>query len=324
MKERSKRRQQERLTKIKRIIKISLTASIVLFLAVFFAFVPFRLLLPAYKIAKRGEGELRLHFLDLNGGVTIVEFPDGEALVVNAGDGLFSSDNTLCRYLRALDPTSVSVVATSNASSHVGGMPALFEVFPIKAAYLPALSSDTGSYNRFLTAVQKEGCEAVRLARYGVIENSSGAYAVCLSPYSNEKEGVTPEESSTMLYLSYAGVSAVLAGDVTQKRENQLVNEYSLSSTIFDSGQYQVRLEETKILGVSSHGSDSGSGENFLSLLNPSASVVCCNRTQHPSSNTLKRLAQYSEKIYRTDELGAVMITIKDGDFEVSSGVLKK
>ena len=306
-------------TRLLKILKITLTASLVLFIAVFFAFVPFRLLLPAYKIEERGEGELRLHFLDLHGGVTIVEFPDGETLVVNAGDGSFAGDNTLCRYLRALDITSLSVLSATSNSSHVGGMPALFEVFDVKTSYLPATSADTGAFLRYVSAMQKEGCQTEKLARYGVIANSSGAYALCLSPYASEEEGAKEDERSIVLYLSYEGVGVVLAGDVTQKRENQLVREYELLNTVFDSGEYKVRLEDTQILCVSSHGSDSGSSNNWLATLSPSASIICCNQNERPSDSALSRIAQYSEKIYRTDELGAVMVTIKGGGFEVTS-----
>ena len=308
---------------LKKIVKIALTASIVLFLAVFFAFIPFRLLLPAYNIPERGEGELRLHFLDIRGGVTIVEFPDGDALVVNAGEGSFAEDNVLCRYLRGLDITSLSVLASSSATSHIGGIPSLYEVFDIHTTYLPALPAATGARERFTSAMQKEGSEAQKLSRYGVIDNTSGAYAVCLSPYTQEEEGVTREECSTVLYLAYEGVGVVLAGDMTQKRENRLVTEYSLMNTIFDCGGHRVRLEDTQILCAASHGADSGSGENWLSLLNPSATVICCNQSERPSDSALQRIAAHSKTIYRTDELGAVMITIKNGGYEVQTHVVK-
>ena len=319
---RSNREKRKRHALLKRIIKISLTASILLFLAVFFAFVPFRLMLPAYKIAKRGEGELRLHFLNIEGGVTIVEFPDGEALVINAGGGTFQDDNTLCRYLRALDITSLSVLATSSDTAHIGGMPALFEVFSIETAYLPATASDASAFSRFTSAMQKEGCRTERFIRRGVIENSSGAYAVCLSPYASEAENGTGADLSTVLYLSYAGVNAVLEGDVTQRRERQLVKDYELSTSIFDSGGHQVRLDKTQILLAPSHGADSGSAENWLSLLSPAATIICCNQNERPSGGALERIAQHSENIYRTDELGAIMITIKKGGFEIQPHVL--
>lgn len=314
----SRAQRQKREALLRKMVKIALTASIVLFLAVFFAFIPFRLLLPAYKLTERGEGELRLHFLDIQGGVTIVEFPDGEALVINAGEGSFAEDNRLCRYLRGLDITSLSVMATTGSTSHIGGMPALYEVFDIKTTYLPLLPAATGAWERFQSAVQKEECQTKTLVRYGVIENGSGAYAVCLSPYSQEEEGATREECSTVLYLSYEGVGVVLAGDMTQKRENRLVEEYRLLDSCFDSGGHRVRLENTQILCAASHGADSGSGENWLSLLSPSATVICCNQNEHPSDSALQRIASHSETIYRTDELGVVMVTIKDGNFTVT------
>ena len=320
---RNKREQRERVALLKRIVKMTLTASIVLFLAVFFAFVPFRLMLPAYRIPERGEGELRLHFLGLGGGITVVEFPDGEVLVVGAGDGSFAGDNVLCRYLRALDMTSLSVVAPSSSTLHVGGMPALFEVFDVKTAYLPAMSAQTGAYGRFLKAVQNEHCQTEQLSRYGVIANSSGAYAVCLSPYSSEEEDVTAAESSAVLYLSYEGVGIMLSGDVTQKRENALMREYELWNGIFDKGQFQVRLENTQILLTSSHGSDVGSSAGWLSLMQPSTSVVCCNQDLRPSDSALRRITGYSGGVYRTDELGALMITVKNGGHEILANALR-
>lgn len=306
---------------IKRIITALLTASIVAFLAVFFAFVPFRLMLPAYKVAAREEGELRLHFLDLQGGVTVVEFPDGEVLVVNAGDGSFENDNTLIRFLRGLDMTTLSVLATNCFPSHVGGMPAILETFQVKKAYLPAFSSDTGAFTRFLSAVDKEGCGGEQLVRYGTIENSSGAYAVCLSPYFQE-ENVTEDEASTVLYLSYAGVNTVLTGDLTAKRERRLANEYVLFESIFDRGNYRVRLDETDILLASSHGSNEGSCEEWLSLLSPSATVICCNKIERPSDSALSRIVSGSGEVLRTDELGVITVSIKSGSYRVQTHIL--
>lgn len=311
------------LRKLKKIVTALLAASIVTFLAVFFAFVPFRLLLPAYTIAARDEGELRLHFLDLEGGVTIAEFSNGEVLVVNAGNGSFESDNKLCRYLRALNITSMSVLFTGANSSHIGGAYALFETFRIQKCYLPADSADTGAYRRFVSSLDREGCEREKLARYGRIENQSGAYAVCLSPYSAESSEATIDDKSTLLYLSYAGVNVVLSGDVTQKREKKLLNEYALSNSVFDRGEYRVRLEKTDVLLASSHGSENGSSEEWLSLLSPSATVIACNKKERPSSGTIERIAAHSNKILRTDELGTIMIVIKDGNYRVQTHVLK-
>lgn len=320
MKEAKTRAQRaKRAARIRKIVSLLLTASIAAFLAVFFAFVPFRLLLPAYKISARQEGELRLHFLNVAGGVTVVEFPDGEALVVNAGDGSFGGDNVLCRYLRGLDITSLSVLVTDADSAHVGGMPALCDVFTVQKVYLPAFDAIAGSYQRFTSALDKEGCEQEKLARYSTIVNGSGAYAVCLSPYSEEESAV---DSSTVLYLSYAGVRVVLAGSVTQKREKRLVKEYGTSNDVFDSGEYGVSLDGIDILCAPSHASNSGSSEEFLSLLSPRATVICCNEKERPAGDALETICTYSQAVYRTDELGAITVTVKEGDYQVQTHIL--
>ncbi len=315
----TKAQREGRLARTKKIILILLTASIILFLAVFFAFVPFRLMLPAYKIVQRQEGELRLHFLNLDGGVTIVEFPNGETLVVNAGSGSFQSDNTLCRYLRGLDISSLSVMACDSDTSHIGGMPALFQTFHVQKAYLPAFGSDSGAWKRFASALQKEECENENLARYAAIANGSGAYAVCLSPYSGES-GDTGD-ASAVLYLTYAGVDVVLAGGVSAERAGRLVSEYRMLNEVFDRGEYKVRLENTQILCASPGKDQSFANTEWLSLLSPGLCVLSCNEAKSPAPEVIENLAVYSPKVCRTDEFGSVMITIKDGDYTVTPHV---
>lgn len=307
---------------VRKIVFALLTASILSFLAVFFAFIPFRLLLPAYGISGRREGELRLHFLDLSGGVTIAEFPDGEVLVIDAGDGSFDGDNRLCRYLRGLGARSLSVLATSSDSGHVGGMPALFEAFEVKKAYFPVVGGDSGAWKRFVSAADREGCERETLCRYGRIVNGSGAYLVCLSPYSEESGETAKEDASTLMYLSYAGVSAVISGDISARREKRLTEEYSLSEEIFDSGDCRVDLNGVDLFRAPSHGSNYASSAEWLALLKPKTTVICCNERERPSSAALERICTYSERVLRTDELGAVMIAVKDGSYEITAHVV--
>ena len=75
-----------KIKRVKRVVKYSLIALIVTALAITAALVPYRLLLPAVAIPERAKGEMRVHFLDVGqGDCTIVEFPSGDALVVDAG-----------------------------------------------------------------------------------------------------------------------------------------------------------------------------------------------------------------------------------------------
>jgi len=300
--------------RIKRIVRSTLTVLILLFLAVFCCFIPYRSLLPAYSFPARAEGELRVHVPAVGGDCTVVEFPGGNVLVVNAGDGSLESRNALIRYLKGIAPASVTFVAADSES--VGGFSALFEEFPVEKAYLPAYGAETGKYRRFLEAAKEEGCPTERISRYTVLSDPSGAYAVCLSPYSEAAEN-SEADSSAVFWLSYEGVSFLLAGNTTAAREEKLVGEYKIDSGIFDAGAYKVSLDETDVLKVACHGADTASSAEFLSLIGAKTAIVSCGLNAKPSKNTVARLADAGAEVHRTDEAGSTVVSVKNGTYEV-------
>ncbi len=301
-------------------------AAILLFvaaLALVNVFYPFRSLLPAYALPGREEGELRIHFLYTGqGDATIVEFPEGDVLVVDAGDGDFGNENNLVRYLKALAPESIALLATHADIDHTGGFEELIRFFGADTVYLPVVPSETLRYTRFAEAAQSSGAEICTLSRYDVIEKPSGAYLACISPY--EIDETDANDSSTVLYLCYEGVSALLCGDISSAREGRLLREYALYEGIFDCGDYRVRLEETDILKVAHHGSSSSSSEEFLSLLSPGIAVISSGRGNaysHPASEAVARLSGAGAEIYRTDELGNLIVGISGGSYYVKTHI---
>ncbi len=302
---------------LKRFCSVAVAVTFVSALALFEAFVPLRTLLPAYSFPDLSEGELRIHFLDVGqGDCSIVQFPDGGVLVIDAGDGSWENENKLARYLKGLSPSSVSMLATHADSDHYGGFTALLKTFGADKFYLPAISSDAVSYQKLLETIGKIGCETTTLSRYDTIRDDSGAYAVCLSPYSS---GETDEnDASTLLYFDYEGVSVLFGADISATREQKLAREYALDNTLFDSGDLRVRLSETTILKVSHHGSAYSSCEEWTQLLNAEVAIVSCGRGNDyafPSGAALSRLSQ--SELYRTDELGDIVVSVYGGQYTV-------
>ena len=312
----------EREKKRRRRVILSLVVGfIVAVIALIAYFIPFRKLLPAYRIPERREGELRMHFLYVGqGDCTIIEFPEGDVLVIDAGDGSFSVENGLVRYLKGLRPRSVSMLLTHADIDHYGGFAGLLEVFQADRFYLPVISSEAQDYRSLLKKIEKTGLKTQVLTRYGVIESPSGAYLVCLSPYS---QGETDEnDSSTVLYLNYGGVSAVLGGDITEAREKRLVEEYAIDETLFDSGEHEVRLSGVDILKAAHHGSRYSSSEEWLRLLSPKTAIISCgigNAYAHPTGEVIARLkaASPNVKVYRTDEFEHIIVSIYEGKYTV-------
>lgn len=100
---------------------------------------------------------------------------------------------------------------------------------------------------------------------------------------------------STTLDVHYRGRSMLLTGDLEKN------GEAAVTET----------LENYEILKVAHHGSKNSSAEEYLAKVQPRAAVISCgkdNRYGHPHRELLERLALYTDKIYRTDESGAVFL----------------
>lgn len=304
---------------------IALAAVVALALLQYFC--PLQNLLLAYAFPELRAGEMRVHFLDIGqGDCTVAEFPDGEILVVDGGGDSRRSRDMLTRYIKGIAPSSITLLLTHADGDHFGGMAHIIQTFGAKKLYLPVIGSDVPEYKRLLDCAASAGCETETLSRYGAIRFFGGAYAVCISPYSVGEEN--ENESSAVLWMSCSGVNFLLGGDISASRERLLLAEYAADETIFDSGDLSVRLEETDILKVSHHGSGSSSSLEWLSLLGMQTAIVSCGRGNaysHPAGGALQRIKAASPacKIYRTDELGCVLVNIANGKYTVLTDYLE-
>lgn len=305
-----------------RIVLFSVLAAVLLSVSLLAYFVPPALLLPALSFPPKGETELRLHFVDVGqGDCAIVEFPEGDVLVIDAGDGSFSCNNHLARYLKGLKPKTLSMLLTHPDEDHYGGFLSLLKLYDPAAFYLPVLSSDADLYQTFSERLEKEDCIVQTMTRGDTVKSPSGAYLVCLSPGAGDGEE-DENDASAVLYLSYGGVSAVFCGDISSKRERKLCEEYALDETLFDSGDCKVRLAGVDVLKTAHHGSADASSASFLSLLRPGIAVISCGRGNsysHPAGECVERLLSFGAQIYRTDERGDIIISIDSGNISVTA-----
>lgn len=305
---------------LRRLILAGAAVLLVCALAILFALEPFAMLLPAYALPKREEGELRLHFLDVGqGDCTLIEFPDGEVLAVDGGDGSFSCTNKLARYLKALSPARLSLLVTHADVDHFGAFPFLLKEFEVETCYLPLLPVENAAYSELLSALGEARCKTDVLTRYDRMEKKEG-YLVCLSPRSQEEDD--ENDTSTVLYLNFGGVRILLCGDISSSREKLLLREYALMPGIFNSGDCAVDLDKIDILKAPHHGSEGSSSLEFLSLLRPQSLIVTCgkdNGYHFPKGGALEnfRAASPEGKIYRTDEQGDIIVSVKDASYSV-------
>ena len=314
---------EQKIKILKRILLCSV-AAIVLAICVFSAFVPaatWKYYFSKPKLSARGEGELRIHFLDVGqGDATLIEFPDGKTMLIDGGEK--NATTTIMRYLNALKIKTVDyLVVTHTDADHCGGLDTVVKYKEIGSAYIPnAQTNGNTKYAQFYKELMEENCEKSFASRSEQIQGDNYKLSF-LYPYTY---GINDEDNqddshveSAVLWLDYNGVNALFMGDATAEVEELLLRDSELG--LFE--KRKVDLTSIEILKVSHHGSAYSSSAEFLSTLGLQTAVISCGKNNlynHPANATLERLNDVHAEIYRTDKHGHIIVTIKSsGDYTV-------
>lgn len=299
-----------------KIIVLAVVAVLVVVLTVLSCYIPmgtwkYRVNLP--KVAKRAEGDLRVHFLDVGqGDATVIELPDGKTVLVDGGDDTDPHKTALLRYLNALKIDTIDYLIVTHADAdHCGGLDAVLKYKRVLKAYVPDSNLVTGvQYQEFYSALEKEDCEKVTLSRMKITSDEPYTLSV-LSPYEAfGEEDVTEDNTrSGVVWLSYQGVSALFMGDAPAEVETALVTEAKNGLL----REFAPKLSKTQIIKVSHHGSNTATTENFLRYVQAETAVISCGKDNvygHPAKSTLDVLQAGGVTAYRTDTQGHIMVTV--------------
>lgn len=106
--------------------------------------------------------------------------------------------------------------------------------------------------------------------------------------------------------------SILFTGDIEVEAEKELEQVYG-------------KKLKADILKVAHHGSKTSSREKFIKLVSPKIALIGVgenNKFGHPADITLERLEKENVKVYRTDQMGEVSITInKNGEIKVKTQI---
>ena len=112
------------------------------------------------------------------------------------------------------------------------------------------------------------------------------------------KEYKNENDNSNVIYTEFNGYKFMFMGDASITTEKEIMNKYNLT--------------DIDVLKVGHHGSKTSSGEEFIDEIDPKYSIISVgknNRYGHPNKEVLDNLKK--SKIYRTDQDGSIMFTIK-------------
>lgn len=109
--------------------------------------------------------------------------------------------------------------------------------------------------------------------------------------------------NSIVCKLNYKSFSMLFTGDIEEMAEKQILQEY----------KNNLQILESTILKVGHHGSKTSSIEQFIETVNPRIALIGVgenNKFGHPNDEVINRLQKHKIKIYRTDKMGEIIITL--------------
>ena len=245
---------------------------------------------------------LRVTFLDVGqGDSTLVQFPGGHSLLVDAGGGTDTFDLGVRIVSPALWASGVrrldTLGITHGDGDHIGGAVSVFRDFwPRDVWYGVPVPPHEPTIALHL---QADSAGAVwRTLQAGDHLRVGGAEVQVWHPPLPEWERQdVRNDDSIVIEIRFGGVSIVLPGDIGREIEQTVASRFEPAGF--------------RVLKAAHHGSATSSSAEFLDALRPTAVIFSCGRDNsfgHPAPQVVRRYERLGSTILRTDQDGAIRL----------------
>ena len=265
--------------------------------------------------------ETEVTFLDVGqGDAAVIHTWDGKTYLVDGG-GQYGKEfgknvgmTLLLPYLEYLNAGELDGVFLSHPNSdHMIGLLEILDEVSVKGLYLADYSYKVTKEMDFL----KEMLEKYPVPVYTLNQKdkSSEDGWNCLAPLAGIRFAEENDNhGSLVLKYTYGGTKVLFTGDMTMENERLLLEQ---GADLF-----------ADILKVSHHGSSYSSHGDFLESVSPKAAVISCGEKNiygHPHKETLERLKDVDAEVFRTDEMGSILVKLrKNGGFTIETMAERK
>lgn len=253
------------------------------------------------------DAPFKVHFIDVGqGDCTLIEC-GGKYLLIDAGENGHETD--VINYLRSVNVDKLDyIIATHQHSDHIGGLPEVLEEFGADNIIMPKLTKEqtptNSTYKAFLKAVQASGAKVIS-AKPGASHALADSKFEILGPVTDDCEDIN--SMSAVTKITFGETSFLVTGDAEKDEEREIIeNGADL---------------DCDVLRVGHHGSSTSSCEDFLDAVTPEICVISCgadNDYGHPHKEVTKRIANYTDEVYRTDICGDIVISSDGSSLNIS------
>ncbi len=244
--------------------------------------------------AKKVEGEMKVHYLDVGQGDSILIHTKDVAMLIDTGDRGYGAG--IVSYLKNQGVKKLDyLILTHPHADHIGGAVEVINAFDIDNIIMPKVSHTSQTFENLLTTIQSKGMK-ITTPNPGDEYKLGDAEFIILGPNSSSYDNLN--NYSVVNKVIFGNTSFLFTGDAESQSESEILG-----------GGLNLKAD---VLKVGHHGSDTSTTESFLKAVTPTHAVISCgkgNKYGHPDQSVLTRLGNYGIKVYRTDESGTIIAT---------------
>lgn len=240
------------------------------------------------------NGTLKVHFIDVGQGDSILITQDGKNMLIDAGN---NPDGPLVvNYLKKQGITKLDyLIGTHPHEDHLGGIDIVIKAFSIDKVYLPKTTANTATFKDVITAITNKSLK-ITTPVVGSTFNVGEATATILAPNNAKYEDAN--NYSIVLKLKFGNTNFIFMGDAENISEGEILAK-----------QLDIKAD---VIKIGHHGSSSSTSQKFLDKVSPKYAVISVGKNNdygHPHQSTMDKLKTKGIIVYRTDENGSIVAT---------------
>lgn len=240
---------------------------------------------------------LKIYFLDVGQADSTLIINNNQTMLIDAGNN--EDGNLIVEFIKSLEIEKIDyLVGTHAHEDHIGGMDDIINNFNIGTVYLPYTTEKTTTTKTFEDVLDSLIAKNLSITTANIGDKFTLGNTNCEIMYVDNSEPEDTNDQSICIRLEFKNESFLFMGDASGKVEKAR------------------NWPQTNVLKVAHHGSKTSTSKEFLKQVKPQIAIISVgkdNSYKHPSEQVLERLESIKAKIYRTDELGTILL-ISDGD----------